>query len=216
MIKTFLLGLIVAKILTLTITFNVIADPAVDIKQIKIKTDESRIQELQIMLKDKIQTQPFGGYAIFTEEGSVIAVTSHAGFFDSYKQISPSDSQIALQVGKHAFVCNVTDVACGPEWHTHLVEPVDSEHCDFKAVGELTHTEPSNWLEFKNKKITVKSIDMGNEAFKEAMGGNFRDFKVGTPIEEGMVFNLVPEFVDPSDIRTLLAICIVPTGESRF
>ena len=213
MIKTILLAPTLVIVLTMTVVYPVIADPIVGIKKTNINANESRINKLQFKLKRKVPKQPFGGYAIFTDGGSVIAITSHAGFFDSERQTRPSESQVVLQVGAHAAVCNVSKIACGPEWHVHLVEPVDNEYCDFKAVGELTHTEPSNWLDIGKKKIIARSIDIDDEKFKDSIGGAFRDFTVGAPIEGGVAFNLVPKFEYPGDINTLQAICIVPMAD---
>ena len=56
-----------------------------------------------------METQSFGGYAIFTDGGAVVAVTSHAGFYDRETQTAPTLAQILLdpfEDGKAA-MCNV-------------------------------------------------------------------------------------------------------------
>jgi len=214
-----ILGVSLATVLTMVIAFPIVADAITGIEETKIKVKNDQIKKLAFLLEDDVPTQPFGGYAIFTDGGAVIAVTSHAGFYDSTEQTAPSLAQIALDVGPGpAAVCNVTDVACGSEWHVHLVEPANpldedgNPICSFAAVGELTHNEPSDSLKIREESIVAKGIAIGTESFDEAIGGNNRDFTVGTPLEGGAAFDLVPSLADPDDLSTLQAVCIVPTA----
>ena len=115
MTKTVLLGLTLAAILTMAIAFPAIADAITPIKQTEIKVKKDEISKLRFQLEGNVEEQPFGGYAIFTQDGSVVAITSHAGFYDSETQTAPTVDQVALQFDGPAAVCNVTDVACGNE-----------------------------------------------------------------------------------------------------
>lgn len=115
MTRTVLLGLTLVAVLTMAIAFPAVADAITGIKKTEIKVKNDEIKKLRFQLEDKVPTTPFGGYAIFTSDGAVVAITSHAGFFDSTEQQAPTVTQVALQVGTFAAVCNVTDVACGNE-----------------------------------------------------------------------------------------------------
>ena len=204
MTKTVLLGLTLAAVLTMAIAFPAIADAITPIKQTEIKVKKGEISKLRFQLEGNVETQPFGGYAIFTQDGSVVAVTSHAGFYDSETQTAPTAGQTALQFDGPAAVCNVTDVACGNEWHSHLVEPTGSSYCDFAAVSELTFEEPSDRLNVAGNNLIVRGIALGESDFTEALGGDFRGFVVGTPLDGGAAFDLNPAVVDGN----LKAVCV--------
>lgn len=104
-----------------------------------------------------------------------------------------------------------------------MVEPVTNDVCDavggIAAVGELTYDQPTDKLNIAGKNVIARGIDIGIEEFTEAIGGNMRDFTVGTPIEGGAAFDLVPVDstgtpVTPDTLLDLTAVCIVPsTGE---
>lgn len=212
MTKTVLLGLTLVAVLAMAVAFPAVADAITSIKKTEIKVNDDEITKLKFKLTDKLPESVFGGYAIFTSgDNAVVAITSHPGFYDSVAQEPPTDAQVAKQVGVIAAVCNVTDVACGNEWHAHLVEAVDSEHCEFKAVGELTFNEPAKKVKVGKKHVEAKHIDLGDEKFVGAISGNYRDFTVGTPLEGGAAFDLVPSLAVPGDLSSLQAICIVPT-----
>ena len=196
-----------------------IADAITGIKKTEIKANDDEITKLRFQLEHKVPKTPFGGYALFTTDGSVIAITSHAGFFDSTGQQAPTAAQVANQVGAIAAVCSVTDVACGNQWHAHLVNPVADSLCDdvggIAKVGELTYNQPTNRLEIDGKNIIAKGIDIGTEGFVGAVSGQLMDFTVGVP-GASAAFDLVPVDAagDPITVATdLAAICIVPTTD---
>ena len=224
MTKKVLLGLTLVAVLAMAVAFPAVADAITSIKKTEIKVKNDEIKKLKFQLTDKVPKTPFGGYAIFTDAGDVIAITSHGSFFDSTGQQAPTADQVALQVGGIAAICTVSDEACGSEWHVHLVKPANPEYgpeagedlegtpiCGFAAVGELTYTEPSEKLNVAGKHLLAKNIDIGTEGFVGALSGNLLDFTVGTPLEGGQGFDLEPVFLDPEDITTLQAVCIVPT-----
>ncbi len=214
MTKTVLLGLTLVAVLAMAVAFPAVADAITSIKKTEIKVKNDEIKKLKFQLDEKVPTAPFGGYALFTTGGDVIAITSHVGFFDSTGQQAPTASQVALQVGAIAAVCNVTDVACGNEWHSHLVKPVANPLCDFAAVGELTYNQPTDKLKIAGKNIIARGIDIGDEGFVGAISGTLQDFTVGTP-GASAAFDLDPvdangdTITNPAD---LVAICIVPTA----
>jgi hypothetical protein len=212
-----LLGLTLVAVLAMSVASPAVADAITGIKKtdVKVKNDEIK---LKFHLEDKVPKTPFGGYALFTTGGSVVAITSHAGFFDSTEQQAPTASQIAQPVGAIGAVCNVTDVACGNEWHAHLVNPVADSVCDavggIAKVGELTYNQPTDKLKIKGKHIEAKGIDIGTEGFVGVISGTLHDFTVGTP-DNSAAFDLVPVDVDgmPISVATdLAAVCIVPTA----
>ena len=215
MTKKVLLGLTLVAVLAMAVAFPAVADAITGIKKTEIKVKNDEIKKLRFQLEDKVPTTPFGGYALFTTGGDVIAITSHAGFFDSTGQQAPTSAQVANQVGAIAAICNVTDVACGNEWHAHLVKPVANPLCSFAAVGELTYDQPTDKLRIDGKNIIARGIDIGDEGFVGALSGLLQDFAVGTPDGGSAAFDLDPvdatgtTITDPAD---LAAICIVPTA----
>jgi len=213
-----LLGLTLVAVLAMAVASPAVADAITGIKKTEIKVKNDEIKKLTFKLDDKVPKHPFGGYALFTDGGSVIAFTSHEGFFDSIEQQAPTTSQVALQVGAIAAVCNVMDVACGNEWHSHLVNPMTDSVCDgvggIAKVGELTYNQPTDKLKVAGKNIEGKGIDIGTEGFVGAISGSLMDFTVGTP-GDSAAFDLVPVDVDGVPITVaadLVAICIVPTA----
>ena len=221
MTKTVLLGLTLVAVLAMAVAFPAVADAITGIKKTEVKVKNGEITKLKFQLDDKVPKHPFGGYALFTEDGSVIAITSHEGFFDSTGQQAPTASQIAQPVGAIAAVCNVTDVACGNEWHAHLVNPVtgpldenDDPICGFAAVGELTYNQPTDKLKIAGKNILARGIDIGNEGFVGAISGALMDFTVGNPTDMSAAFDLDPVDANGDTITkpaALAAVCIVPT-----
>ena len=211
MTRTVLLGLTLVAVLAMAVAFPAVADAITSIKKTEIKVKGDEIKKLKFKLEDKLPKSVFGGYGIFTDGGAVVAITSHPGFYDSEAQKSPKASQVDLQISDFAAVCNVTKKACGNEWHSHLVEAVTSPFCGFAAIGELTWDEPAKKVKTGKKHVEAKNIDIGDKKFTGALDGVFRDFTVGTPIEGGAAFDLVPSLAVPGDISTLQDVCIVPT-----
>jgi len=204
--KTFL-ALSLAAVFTVAIAFPVSAEAILGLVQTEIKSNDTEITKLRFHATDEIEPSPFGGYAIFTDGGAVIAVTSHAGFYDSEVQTAPTMAQTAQAFNGPAALCNVADVACGPDWHAHLVEPVDSANCSFKAVGELTWEEPSASTKVAGENIILRGITIGDVTLIEALDDDgARVFHTGAPLEGGAAFVLTPVFSGP----TLVDVCIDP------
>lgn len=176
------------------------ADPITELVKTKVKYDDDEYDKIKFKLAEKVPTDGsvFGGYAIFTS-GHVIAVTSHPSFYDSETQTAPSPGQVALDpFPGPAAVCNVGDVACGAEWHTHMVEPVtatnsdNSPVCAIAAVGALTFEEVSEELKVKAKKIVLKEIE--SDDFTDAVSGNEKDFTAGSPVDADVALaGILPE-----------------------
>ena len=200
-----LLGLTLIAVLAMTVTSPAIADAVTGIKKTEIKVKHGEIDKLKFHLDDKVEKPTFGGYAIFTTDGAVVAFTQHAGVYDSTSQTAPTSDQIDIQVGAIAAVCNVDDVACGDEWHSHLVVPdVDNSYCNFAAISELTFNEPANKVKAGGKHVEGKDIALGDSGFVGAISGELDTWTVGAPLEGGAAFDLNPAFVDGN----LVAICI--------
>lgn len=223
MTKTVLLGLTLAAVLTMAIVFPAVADAITPIKQTEIKVKKGEISKLRFQLEGNVETQPFGGYAIFTDEGAVVAVTSHAGFYDSETQGEPTIEAISFD--GPAAVCGEGSEGCGAEWHTHLVVPdVDSPYCDFASVSELTFEEPSDRLNVAGNNLIIRGVDIGTNSFTRALASGTDDFTVGNPQEGGAAFDLNPAVFggslhavcigDVADLSDTEALCLdLGTGE---
>jgi len=212
MTKTILLGITIAAVFV--IGFAVFADAITGLAITDIKQNKNGFQKITFSLVEdaKIAGEDFGGYAIFTVGGDVIAVTSHQGAFDSEAQGSP---------GGTFALCSAAQVLaglCGPEWHTHLVKPVGSALCSIAAVGGLTFEEPSKNVKVKDSDISISNIKKGTSSFTESVTGSATAFTVGasqvspnpvTGVGDGVPFDLVPVF---SGGGGLLAICIGPAA----
>ena len=200
-----LLGLTLVAVLAMAVASPAVADAITGIKKTEIKVKDGEIDKLKFHLDDKVEEGTFGGYAIFTTEGAVVAYTSHPGVYDSTSQQAPTSDEIAIQVGAIVAVCDSED-ACGNEWHSHLVVPdVDSPYCDFAAISELTFNEPANKVKAKGKHVEGKDIAIGTGGFVGAISGELMDFTVGEPYEQtGAAFDLNAAIVDGE----LKAICI--------
>ena len=204
-----LLGLTLVAVLAMTVASPVVAEAITGIKKTEIKVKDGEIDKLKFHLDEKLPDDVFGGYAILTDHGAVVAITKHPGFYDSVAQEPPTDAQVEIQVGAIAAKCTTSVDACGGEWHSHLVEPAASGYCDFAAVGELTFNEPAEKVKAKKKHVEAKHIDLGDEKFVGAVSGEYRDFTVGTPIDGGVAFDLIPA-VSPAGLK---AICIMGVSE---
>lgn len=209
-----LLGITLTVVVTLIVAFPAIADAITGLKQTEIKVKNNEIQKLRFQLSGLVEKQPFGGYAILTESGTAVAVTSHAGFYDSEKQTPPTTPVIDFP--GPAALCSTTGPECGSEWHVHIVEPVANDACATGlAVGELTFEEPSNKLNIAGANLIARGIAIGDAEFTAALSGDVRDFSVGTPLEGGLAFDLTPIFADVNDPTTLQVVCIGPAADSE-
>ena len=150
-----LFGLTLVAVLAMAVASPAVADAITGIKKTEIKVKNDEIKKLKFQLDDKVPKHPFG-------------------------QQAPTTSQVALQVGAIAAVCNVTDVACGNEWHAHLVNPEPETLCDevggIAKVGELTYNQPTDKLKIAGKNILASGIDLGTEGFVGAISGQLMDF----------------------------------------
>jgi len=213
MTKTILLGITLAVVFAMG--FAVFADAITGLANTSINQDNNKFKKITFSLVEdvKINGEDFGGYAVFTTGGDVIAVTSHQGAYDSETQSFPQKrATFAL--------CNGGQVNagfCGPIWHTHLVKPVGTALCQIAAIGGLTFEQPSNEVKVKNSNISFKNVQKGTSSFTESVSGAATDFTVGatqvspnpvTGVGDGVAFDLVPVF----DNGNLLAICIGPAA----
>ena len=213
MTKKILLGITFAAVFAMG--FAVFADAITGLANTDIKQNNNGFQKITFSLVEdaKIAGEDFGGYAIFTTGGDVIAVTSHQGAFDSEAQGSP---------GGTFALCSPAQVAsglCGPEWHTHLVKPMAAPGvCVIAKIGGLTFEEPSSNVNVQDSDITISNVKKGTSSFTESVTGSATAFTVGasqvspnpvTGVGDGVPFDLVPVF---SGGGGLLAICIGPAA----
>ena len=193
----------------------------------EVKDNKNTYQKITFSLVEevKLNGEDFGGYAIFTTDGTspedvrdAIAVTTHGPiFYDSEAQIAPTEEQIAVDpYPGPAVVCTGDGNACGPEPHTHLVKAVPSAVCQIAAVGAATFEEPSATVVAKHDNIKVINVQKGTSTFTDAVSGEQIDFTVGAnPVDPnpvsgqlGVAFPLVPVPTDDG-----LVICIGPPTE---
>lgn len=223
MTNKLLLGITLAAVLTLVIAFPTAADAITGIKKTTVKLDDDEIKKLRFKLVDKVEETPFGGYAIVTDAApsetyvaTAVAITSHAGFYDSEKQSPPTLTPI-IQFPGPAALCAAGDAGCGAEWHVHIVEAVVNTECaSGLQVGELTFDDPSEKLKIKAKALVAKGIELGEEDYTAALAGGEKDFDAGAiPGTDGLAFDLTPKFTNPSDPTTLEFVCIGPLAEEE-
>jgi hypothetical protein len=212
------LAISMAAIFTLAVAVPLNAEAILDLVQTEIKIKDGEISKLRFEATDKIESDPFGGYAILTDADPVtaIAFTSHGGFYDSIVQ-GPGDNLDTPHVdfpGKAA-LCS-TPTGCGPEWHVHIVEPaVDLRCASGLAVGELTWEEPSERQKVAGANLIARSIPLGDNTYEAALAGGDRTFDAGTNIDTaqaGLAFPLTGIFTqtDPFDPTSLVGVCIGP------
>ena len=182
MTKKLLLGITLAAVLAVTLISTPVADAITELFKTRLVIeDDDEYEKIVFKLASAVPLSgEFGGYAVFTD-GHVIAVTSHAPFYDSEAQVAPTLPEVISFPGPAA-LCNAADPGCGPEWHTHLVHPIDALDdmgnpiCAFKAVGALTFEEPSDEVKIRAMKIVLKEIEMEEDDFTDAVSGDEMNF----------------------------------------
>lgn len=199
-----ILGVSIATVLAVALVGSpIMADAITELVKTKIKIKDDEYKKIEFKLAEKVPLngEVFGGYAIFTD-GDVIAVTSHQGAYDSEAQDFDNDETTFA-------LCNPAQLAaglCGPEWHSHLVQPVSHPRCEFAAVGALTFEEPSDDTKTKGTKIKLKEIEIGTDEFTNSLTGDEQDFTAGHPTSsDGVAFDLNAAFDDGG---SLVAVCI--------
>ncbi|MDH3766269.1 MAG: hypothetical protein OER82_10750 [Nitrosopumilus sp.] len=112
----------------------IVAEAISDLEKTKVVLNVAvdKIKKIVFTIQDGVpENNVFGGYAIVTDEGDVVAVTSHKGVYDNEAQSYPNKN-------KTFDVCNkglVTAGFCDEVWSTHAVKLVDNDLCAFKAIG---------------------------------------------------------------------------------
>jgi hypothetical protein len=212
------LAISMVAVLTVAVAAPLSAEAILGLVQTEIKVKGDEITKLRFHGAGEIESDPFGGYAILTDADPVtaIAFTSHGGFYDSVVQ-GPGDNLDPPHVdfpGKAA-LCS-TPTGCGPEWHVHIVEPVEDARCaSGLAVGELTWDEPSETQKVAGENLIARNIPLGDNTYEAALGGGDKTFDAGTNIDTtqaGLAFPLTGIFTqtDPLDPTTLVGVCIGP------
>jgi len=162
----------------------------------------------------------FGGYAIFTTDGDVIAITSHKGVYDNEAQAYPNKN-------KTFDVCNKGNVNagfCDAVWHTHVVKPVPNPACALVAVGALTFEQPSASVNIVGNVITIEGVPIGTLPYTNSITGDSLDFTTAAthvspnPVTgdgDGVAFPLNGVFDGKAKDKNLVAICIGPVSDSE-
>jgi hypothetical protein len=216
MTKTVLLGATLAAVFTVMLFASPMADAITGLVETEVKDNKNTYQKITFSLADDVitdGTDTFGGYAVFTDGGDVIAVTSHMGAYDSAGQ-QYDDPAITFAL------CSPEQLdagLCGPEWHSHLVKPADSDLCAIAQVGALTFEEPSATVVANQDNIKVVNVKKGTKSFTNSVSGLSTEFTVASsavdphPLsgQAGVPFDLNPVFIDGA----LNAICIGPASE---
>lgn len=213
--KKALLAISIAAILSMGISYPAIAEAITPLKQTVVDVNDNGTFNVRFQLNDKVANEvaPFGGYAVLTDVGTAIAVTSHAGFYDSEVQGDGTnlDTPIIDFPGPAA-LCSST-VGCGGEWHTHIVIPAADARCATGLkVGELTWDDPSVKLHLAGPNIIAQKIALGANDYTASLAGGTLSFNAGSdPDANGSVaFDLTPIFLVSDDPTTLDAVCIGP------
>lgn len=213
MTKKILVGITLAAVFTVMMFVSPMADAITGLVETEIKDNKNTFQKVTFSLTGDVVTDgtDFGGYAIFTEEGDVLAVTSHKGAYDSAGQ-QFDDPAVTFAL------CSPEQLnagLCGSEWHSHLVKPASSDLCQIAKVGALTFEQPSATVVANQDNIKVVNVKKDTSSFTESVTGIPTNFTVGnsainpnpvTGVGVGVPFDLTPVFVDDS----LAAICIGP------
>jgi hypothetical protein len=201
-----------------TVSMILSASAITGLANTSIRDNAKTYQKVIFTLDDSVVTDGtiFGGYAFFTTDGDVVAVTSHKGAYDSKGQkFDDPNTTFAL--------CNPGQLSaglCGPEWHTHVVKPVADPHCAIAAVGALTYEQPSSHVKIKDNTITLDNVKKGTRTFTNSITSDPEEFIVGNsavdpnPVTSsgiGVPFDLTPAF----EGDTLAAVCIGPLAESE-
>lgn len=195
----------------MAVAFPAVAEAITEIKKTEVKVKKGEISKLRFQLEGNVETQPFGGYAILTDAGTAIAITSHAGFYDSEKQTEPTVTPI-IQFDGPGALCASTDGECGAEWHAHVVVPATDARCATNLkVGDLTWDDPSDRLNVAGNNLIARGIALGANDYVAALAGGTVSFDTGAvPGTSGLAFDLTPIFLDSEDLTTLDAVCIGP------
>ena len=210
-----------ATILSLAVTVPAIAEAFPSLKKAVVDVEDDTFN-LRFQFEGKssdIVPPAFGGVAVLTDAGTAIAATTHDRFYDSEKQTAPQEEPV-VSFGVAA-LCTGTDPGCGPEWHIHIVNPVEDDRCfTGLAVGELTWEDPSEKLKLAGPNIIAKKIALGANEYTASLAGETLVFDAGTvPDANGsLAFDLTPIFTDteePIDPTTLAGICIGPLAASE-
>ena len=217
MTQKIILGVILTAVFTVMMIASPMADAITGLVSTEVKDNKNTYQKITFSLDDDVVTDgsDFGGYAVFTEDGDVIAVTSHKGAYDSAGQ-KYDNPAITFAL------CNPEQLdagLCGPEWHSHLVKPVGDSVCAIAKVGALTFEEPSATVVANQDNIKVVNVKKGTKTFTESVTSTPTEFTAGksavnpNPVTGngvGVPFDLNPVFDDGA----LQAICIGPVNES--
>jgi hypothetical protein len=210
MTRKLLFGISLAAVLVLSIAGPVVAEAITPIKKTEVKATSDEIRKLRFQLAGLVETSPFGGYAILTDAGTAIAITSHAGFYDSEVQGATSPVAPIIDFPGPAALCGSL-AGCGAEWHVHIVVPAADPRCAIAKVGELTWDDPSDSLNVAGVNLITRGIPLGVNSYTAALAGGLVGFDAGTtPGTVGLAFDLTPIFLDPGDPTTLDAVCIGP------
>ncbi|EGG42677.1 hypothetical protein Nlim_0390 [Candidatus Nitrosarchaeum limnium SFB1] len=218
MTKKVLLGVTLTAVITVLMFSSPLADAITGLVSTEVKDNKNTFQKITFSLADNVVTDGsvFGGYAVFTEDGDVIAVTSHKGAYDSAGQKYDNPAITFALCSPEQLGAGL----CGPEWHSHLVKPVANDACAIAAVGALTFEEPSATVVAKKDSLKVVNVKKGIKSFTESVTGTATDFTAGnsavnpnpvTGVGVGVPFDLNPVFDDDG----LAAICIGPLAESE-
>ena len=218
MTKTVLLGATLAAVFAVMMFASPMANAITGLVDTEVKDNKNTYQKITFSLADDVitdGTNTFGGYAVFTDGGDVIAVTSHKGAYDSAGQQYDNPAITFALCSPEQLDAGL----CGPEWHSHLVKPAGDNVCAIAKVGALTFEEPSATVVANQDNIKVVNVKKGTKSFTESVTNTPTDFTAGksavvpNPVTGdgvGIPFDLNPVF----DGDTLQAICIGPVNES--
>ena len=206
------------KVLTISLTtifgIAMIASPIgadamgsyLSIDKLKIDMNSDEIKKAEIKPDGNIPSTAdasWYGYAVLTNHGDVLAATTHTGLCDSEVQTDVRGSVPSLGDD------------CSGDWHIHMVTLAENADCVTEdnanglAVGRISYEENGE-LKVKKNKVEFKDASRDTLIFKNVIGADPEEFKLGQP--DGVVasFEIRPVFedVEDPDLGDLLAVCL--------
>lgn len=139
--------------------------------------DSSEITKAEIKVDEGLPQEDIGeffGFAIITD-GTVYAVATHGGFFDSESQTDPANG------------CDATFPFddCEEVYHDHLINfKSDEADCDFGdlAIDTISFEEIADTLEVDGNEVEIHGIPRDTQVdLTDALTGSTMDFTLGQP-----------------------------------
>ena len=151
----------------------ILAEAITEIKGVRVQMDDDgNFKGILFKTLDVVPQEGLaipGGYAIQTENGDFIAVTSHSGILDSEAQLDKFDAI----------------------WHSHLVKVSKNGSCADLTIAALSFEEPSSMVNVRGNNILVKAIANGTATYIDAISEKTLEFTVGNPVGKAFIIESI-------------------------